>query len=68
MINHIEIKAKRLERLILDFTKWLDKNHKTVTVEEVKIYWKKLVEDYVFEYVDKVIKALSISEERKVIK
>ena len=55
-------KAKRLEQLILDFTKWLDKNYKTVTVEEVKIYWKKLVENYVFEYIDKVIEALNISK------
>lgn len=52
------IKAKRLEKLILDFTKWLDINSEKVTVKEVKIHWKKLIEDYVFEYIDKVINIL----------
>jgi len=51
-------KAERLEVLILDFTKWLDKNYKIVTVDEIKIYWKKIVEDYVFESISKVMEAL----------
>ncbi len=51
-------KAERLEILILDFTKWLDSNYKTATIQEVKAYWKKLVENYVFEGVRKVIEAL----------
>lgn len=53
------IKAKRLEKLILDFTKWLDVNSEKVTAKEIKIYWKKLIEDYVFEYIEKVISILS---------
>lgn len=53
------IKAKRLEKLILDFTKWLDTNSEKVTVKEVKIHWKKLIKDYVFEYIEKVISILS---------
>lgn len=51
-------KGKRLEQLILDFTKWLDKNYKTATVEDVKKYWKKLIEDYAFEQIEKVVKVL----------
>ena len=58
-------KGKRLELLILDFTKWLDKNYKTITVNDIKIYWKKLVEDYVFENIAKVIEALSEAKEAK---
>ena len=58
-------KGKRLELLILDFTKWLDKNYETITVNDIKIYWKKLVEDYVFENIAKVIEALSEAKEAK---
>jgi len=52
-------KAERLEMLILNFTKWFDKNYETITVNEIKIYWKKLVEDYVFETIEKIIGVLS---------
>jgi len=53
------IRAKRLEKIIADFTKWLDVNSEKVTVKEIKVYWKKLIEDYVFEYISKVISILS---------
>ena len=58
-------KAERLERLILDFTKWLDKNYETITVNEIKVYWKKSIENYVFENVAKVIEALGETKEEK---
>ena len=62
------IKAKRLEKLITDFTKWLDINSGKVTVEEIKVYWKRLIEDYVFEYIDKVINILNEIEGGKSIR
>ena len=62
------IKAKRLEKLIADFTKWLDINSGKVTVEEIKVYWKRLIEDYVFEYIDKVINILNEIEGGKSIR
>ena len=55
-------KIKRLEKLMLDFTKWLDIKSGEVTVREIKIYWKKLIEDYVFEYIDKAINILNEME------
>ncbi|MBA7592016.1 hypothetical protein ES708_34187 [subsurface metagenome] len=51
-------KGKRLEKLIMDFTIWIDENCQNITVGDIKKYWKKLIEDYVFEQVDKVINIL----------
>ena len=59
-------KAERLERLMLNFTKWLDKNYETITINEIKVYWKKAIENYVFENVAKVIEALDESKEERI--
>ena len=48
-------KSERLEQINLNFTKWLDKNYKTASVNDIKKYWKKLIEDYVFGIMRKVI-------------
>ena len=60
-----EKKAKRLEIIIADFSLWLKANHKTMKIKDAAIYWKKLIEDYVFEQVGKVIEALSKVTETK---
>ena len=58
-------KAKRLEKIIADFSLWLKANYKTMKIKDAAIYWKKLIEDYVFEGVRKVIETLSKTTEEE---
>ena len=57
-----EKKAKRIERIIADYSIWLKTYHKSMKIKDAAIYWKKLIEDYVFEGVRKVIEILGKKE------